>query len=356
MVEVGKIEKLRAALATNNLDAIIITNPYNRRYITNFTGTAGIAIVSMHDTRFITDFRYIVQANEQATEFKVVEHKNGVVEEINTQLKELQVSRVGFEKDDMTYSTYEVYNNSLDTELVPVSGLVEQLRLIKTNEEVSIIKAAAKIADDAFEHIQGYVKPGVKEIDISNELEFFMRSQGATSSSFDTIVASGYRSALPHGVASDKKIESGELVTMDYGALYQGYCSDTTRTVAVGDISDELKTIYDTVLTAQLKGVEGIRSGITGVEADALTRDYITEKGYGDYFGHSTGHGVGLEVHENPSLSYKSKAKLEAGMVVTVEPGIYVPGVGGCRIEDDVLVTETGHERLTHATKELIQL
>lgn len=356
MVEVGKIEKLRAALATNNLDAVIITNPYNRRYITNFTGTAGIAIVSMHDTRFITDFRYTVQANEQATEFKVVEHKNGVVEEINTQLKELQVSRVGFEKDDMTYSTYEVYKNSLDTELVPVSGLVEQLRLIKTNEEVSIIKAAAKIADDAFEHIQGFVKPGVKEIDISNELEFFMRKKGATSSSFDTIVASGYRSALPHGVASDKKIESGELVTMDYGALYQGYCSDTTRTVAVGDISDELKTIYDTVLTAQLKGVEGIRPGITGVEADALTRDYITEKGYGDYFGHSTGHGVGLEVHENPSLSYKSEAKLEAGMVVTVEPGIYVPGVGGCRIEDDVLVTETGHERLTHATKELIQL
>lgn len=356
MIKMGKIEKLRNLLSTNDLDAIIITNLYNRRYITNFTGTAGIAIVSMNDTRFITDFRYTVQANEQATEFKVVEHKKGIVEEINNQLDELHVSRVGFEKDDMTYATYEVYKKNLDTELVPVSGLVEQLRLIKTSEEITILKAAAKIADDAYEHIQGFIKPGVKEIDVSNELEFFMRRQGATSSSFDTIVASGYRSALPHGVASDKKIESGELITLDYGALYQGYCSDTTRTVAVGEISDELKAIYDTVLTAQLKGVEGIKPGITGVEADALTRDYITEKGYGEYFGHSTGHGVGLEVHEGPGLSHRSEAKLEAGMVVTVEPGIYVPNVGGCRIEDDILVTESGYERLTHSSKELMHL
>ncbi|ASK63223.1 Xaa-Pro dipeptidase [Virgibacillus phasianinus] len=351
-----KIEKLRSALSTANLDALIITNPYNRRYITNFTGTAGVAIVSMSDTRFITDFRYTEQANEQAVGFTIVEHKKGIVEEINKQLNELNVSRVGFEKDDLTYATYEIYNKTIDKELVPVSGIIEKLRLIKTSDEISILKDAAKIADDAYEHIQGFIKPGVKEIDVSNELEFFMRKQGATSSSFDIIVASGYRSALPHGVASDKKIESGELVTLDYGALYKGYCSDTTRTIAVGEINDELRNIYDTVLTAQLKGVEGIKPGITGVEADALTRDYITEKGYGDYFGHSTGHGVGLEVHEGPSLSYKYEAKLEAGMVVTVEPGIYVPNVGGCRIEDDILVTESGYERLTNATKELIQL
>lgn len=356
MDKMEKLEKLRAALSTNNLDAIIITSPYNRRYITDFTGTAGVAIVTMNDARFVTDFRYIEQANEQVTEFTVVEHKKSIIKEISNQLNELNVSRVGFEKDHMTYSTYELYKKSIDKELVPVSGIVEKLRLIKTDEEISILKAAAKIADDAFEHIQGFIKPGVKEIDVSNELEFFMRKQGATSSSFDIIVASGYRSALPHGVASDKKIQSGELVTLDYGALYQGYCSDTTRTVAVGEISDELKTIYNTVLTAQLKGVEGIKPGITGVKADALTRDYITEKGYGKYFGHSTGHGVGLEVHEGPGLSFKSEVKLEAGMVVTVEPGIYVPNVGGCRIEDDVLVTESGYERLTHASKKLIQL
>src|SRR5699024_3065051 len=196
----------------------------------------------------------------------------------------------------------------------------------------------------------------LKEIDVSNELEFFMRKQGATSSSFDIIVASGYRSALPHGVASDKIIEEGELVTLDYGALYQGYCSDITRTLAVGDIDDELKRIYDTLLKAQVIGVEGIKPGMTGKEADALTRDYITEKGYGDYFGHSTGHGLGMEVHEAPALSFRSDVKLEPGMVVTVEPGIYIPNVGGCRIEDDIVITDSGNERLNHSTKELIHL
>ncbi|MFZ3580441.1 M24 family metallopeptidase [Virgibacillus sp. DJP39] len=352
----GKIEKLRAALSSNELDAIIVTNPYNRRYITGFTGTAGVAIISKNDTLFLTDFRYTEQANEQATEFTIVEHKKSIVEEISNQLDKLDVSRVGFEKDHMTFATYEIYNKTIQKDLIPVSGLVEKIRLIKNNEEITILKAAAKIADDAFEHIKGFIKPGVKEIDVSNELEFFMRKQGATSSSFDIIVASGYRSALPHGVATNKRIESGELVTLDFGALYKGYCSDTTRTVAVGEISDELKDIYNTVLTAQLKGVEGIKPGITGVEADAITRDYIKEKGYGKYFGHSTGHGIGLEVHEGPGLSVKSEMKLEPGMVVTVEPGIYIQNVGGCRIEDDILVTETGYERLTHASKELIQL
>lgn len=233
---------------------------------------------------------------------------------------------------------------------------MENLRLIKTEEERSILKQAAQIADDAFTHIQNYIRPGVKEIDISNELEFFMRKQGAASSSFDIIVASGYRAALPHGVASDKEIQSDELVTMDYGALFNGYCSDITRTVAVGDISSELQAIYNTVLEAQLRGVDGIKPGLTGKEADALTRDYIKEQGYGDYFGHSTGHGLGMEVHEAPSLSFRSDKKLEEGMVVTVEPGIYIPNVGGCRIEDDIIMTSSGNERLTKAPKELIQL
>src|SRR5699024_2374439 len=243
-----------------------------------------------------------------------------------------------------------------DVELIPTSDIIESLRMIKSSEELEIMKKAAEVADAAYKHIRSYIKPGVKEIDVSNELEFFMRRQGATSSSFDTIVASGYRSALPHGVASTKEIQDGELVTLDYGALYEGYCSDITRTLAVGDISNELKTIYDTVLQAQLIGIEEIKQGLTGKEADALTRDYITEKGYGKYFGHSTGHGLGMEVHEGPGLSYRSDVKLKPNMVVTVEPGIYVPDNGGCRIEDDIVITETGNERLTHSTKELIQL
>ncbi|SFD53267.1 Xaa-Pro aminopeptidase [Lentibacillus persicus] len=352
----GKLAELRRKLNEENLDAILINSPINRRYITGFTGTAGAAVVTQNDARFITDFRYIEQASEQAVDFTIVEHKQPIHNEISEQLKQMSVKRIGFEKDHVTFSTYEKYNETLETELVPVSGLVEDLRLVKSDEELEHLKRAAKIADDAFDHIQNYIKPGVKEIDISNELEFFMRRQGAASSSFDIIVASGYRAALPHGVASEKEIQNGELVTMDYGALLDGYCSDTTRTVAVGEISDRLKTIYDTVLEAQLRGVANIKPGMTGKEADALTRDYIDSKGFGDYFGHSTGHGLGMEVHEGPALSFKSDKKLEPGMVVTVEPGIYIPDVGGCRIEDDIVITETGNDRLTRAPKELVRL
>ena len=180
-----------------------------------------------------------------------------------------------------------------------------------------------------------------------------MRSQGATSSSFDIIVASGLRSALPHGVASDKKIEQGDLITLDFGALYQGYVSDITRTVAVGEPSDKLKEIYKIVLDSQVLALEKIKPGMTGIEADAIARDHIKSKGYGEAFGHSTGHGIGLEVHEGPGLSFRSETVLEPNMAVTVEPGIYLPGIGGVRIEDDILITETGNERLTHSSKEL---
>jgi len=347
---------VKAALKSNNLDAIIITNPINRRYITGFTGSAGIAIISKTATRFVTDFRYTEQATEEAIDFTVVEHKRAIELEVNEQLKELDVQTVGFEENDVTYALYEKYKAAFTANMVPISGVIENIRLYKTEEEIATLKRAGEIADAAYEHIQTFIKPGMKEIEVANELEFFMRNQGATSSSFDIIVASGYRSALPHGVASDKKIETGELVTMDYGALYNGYCSDITRTLAIGEISDELRTIYETVKTAQERGVHQIKPGLTGQEADAITRDYITDKGYGDFFGHSTGHGLGLEVHEQPSLAKTSTEVLKPGMVVTVEPGIYIPQVGGCRIEDDIVITKSGNQRLTNSTKELIQL
>ncbi|WP_249871971.1 M24 family metallopeptidase [Oceanobacillus saliphilus] len=351
-----KLKKLRNSLELNSLDAILIASPINRRYVTGFTGTAGVALISDKDAKFITDFRYTEQAADQAKNFTVIEHKQLIEHEIADQLREMGIKRLGFEKDYVTYSQFETYTKNFDVDLKPVSGLVEEIRMIKTTDELNIMKKAAKIADDAFEHIQSFLKPGVKEIDISNELEFFMRRNGAVSSSFDTIVASGFRSAFPHGVASEKEIQSGELVTLDFGALYEGYCSDITRTVAVGEISSELREIYDIVLEANLRGVNGIKPGMTGIEADALTRDYITEKGYGKNFGHSTGHGLGLEVHEGPGLSTRSNKILETGMVVTVEPGIYVNGLGGCRIEDDIVITDSGNERLTFAPKELIQL
>ncbi|QMT18825.1 aminopeptidase P family protein [Planococcus maritimus] len=348
-----KLTKLREQMQKRELDSLLVTNPYNLRFITGFTGTAGLALITPNDAWFITDFRYTEQAGEQVKEFKVVQAQKGLLDEVARIVQEATVERLAFEQDYMTFATYSQYQEKLTATLEPVSGLIEQLRMVKAPEEIDVLKAAAKIADDAFEHICTYIKPGMTELQVSNELEFFMREQGATSSSFDIIVASGLRSALPHGVASDKKIEQGDLITLDFGALYQGYVSDITRTVAVGEPSDKLKEIYKIVLDSQVLALEKIKPGMTGIEADAIARDYIKSKGYGEAFGHSTGHGIGLEVHEGPGLSFRSETVLEPGMAVTVEPGIYLPGIGGVRIEDDILITETGNERLTHSSKEL---
>lgn len=352
----NKLEKLRAAFSSYGVDAVLITSSFNRRYMTNFTGTAGAALISMDKALFLTDFRYIEQASKQCGGYEIVKISGTIPEEVSRQAKKLGITKLGFEEDHLTFSLYKAYEKEIDAELIPLSGAVEKLRLIKTDAEIKILKEAADIADAAFKHILDFLRPGKTELEVSNELEFFMRKAGAASSSFNTIVASGYRSALPHGVASDKIIELGDFVTMDFGAYYKGYVSDITRTVAVGKPDEKLKEIYEIVLEAQLRGMNGIKPGITGKEADALTRDYIAEKGYGDHFGHSTGHGIGLEVHEGPSLSFKSDLVLEPGMVVTCEPGIYIPGLGGVRIEDDTLITKDGNEALTHSTKDLIIL
>lgn len=351
-----KIEKLRSNFSTHGIDGILITSPFNRRYISNFTGTAGVVLISADKAQFLTDFRYIEQAAKQCQGFEIIKTTGSIPEEVAVQAKKLGIQKLGFEADFLTFSSFKLYDKELEAELVPISGVIEKLRLIKTDSELKILKVAADIADAAFKHILDFIRPGKTELEVSNELEFFMRRAGATSSSFDTIVASGHRSALPHGVASDKVIEAGDIVTMDYGCYYNGYVSDITRTVAVGEPDPKLKEIYEIVLEAQLRGMAGIKPGLTGKEADAITRDYITEKGYGEYFGHSTGHGIGLEIHEGPGLSMKSDVVLEPGMVVTCEPGIYIPGLGGVRIEDDTLITKDHNEALTHSTKELIIL
>ncbi|MEK4700307.1 Xaa-Pro peptidase family protein [Solibacillus sp. FSL R7-0668] len=351
-----KLAKLRQALIDNQVDAILITNEYNRRYMTGFTGTAGVAIVSQNDAVFITDFRYTEQAAEQVKEFRIEQHKGTIYEEVAKQAAAMGVKTLGFEQDAMQYGTYEVYKAAIKADFVPLSGVIEKIRLIKSQEEINIIKVACEIADNAFTHILNFIKPGITELDVSNELEFFMRKQGATSSSFDIIVASGLRSALPHGVATDKIIETGDFVTLDFGAYYNGYISDITRTVAVGQPSNQLVEIYNAVLESQLLALEKVGPGMTGAQADAVSRDYLKTKGLGEAFGHSLGHGIGLEVHEGPGLNFRSQVVLEPNMVVTIEPGAYIPGVGGVRIEDDILITETGNEILNHSDKKLIIL
>jgi Xaa-Pro aminopeptidase len=260
-------------------------------------------------------------------------------------------------ESSVPYQTYQDWSKAFaDVELLPTSGILEKIRMYKDENEVSVIQEALRIAEDAFAHILGYIRPGVRELDIALELEFFMRKQGASGSAFEMIVASGPRGALPHGRATERVIQAGEMVTMDFGAVYQGYNSDITRTVSVGEPDPKMKEIYEIVLRAQKAGVEALRPGVTGQEADAVTRDIIREAGYGDAYGHSAGHGLGLEVHELPNLSPTSPFVLEPGMLVTMEPGIYISGLGGVRIEDDVLITAEGHEVLNRSTKELLIL
>ncbi|MED3660754.1 Xaa-Pro peptidase family protein [Ureibacillus sp. FSL K6-8385] len=352
----NKLDKARKELEDRQVDALLITNPYNRRYMTGFTGTSGAAMISKKDAVFITDFRYTEQAKKQVKDFRIIQQENSILKEVAKIADEWKIQSLGFEKDTVTYGEFETLQELLKVDLVPLSGVIEKIRLIKTDEEIKIIKVACEIADAAFSHILNFIKPGVTELEVSNELEFFMRKQGATSSSFDTIVASGLRSALPHGVATDKVIEKGDLVTLDFGAVYNGYVSDITRTIAVGQPNEKLIDMYNAVLEAQMLALEKIGPGMTGIEADKIARDYLTEKGYGEAFGHSTGHGIGLEVHEGPNLSFRSSHVLEPNMVVTVEPGVYLPGIGGVRIEDDIVITEAGNERLTHSAKELIIL
>ncbi|GGA22305.1 M24 family metallopeptidase [Paenibacillus physcomitrellae] len=353
-----RVSKVRKALLERQLDGLLVASPINRQYLTGFTGSAGYVLITADKAYLLTDFRYMTQAPQQAVDFEVIEeHRQDTLDIIKGLLEAGKVKRLGFENELMSYSTYVKYSEALKPfELVPASGLVEEIRMFKDEEELAVMKEAADVADRAFLHMIDVIKPGITELDGALELEFFMRKNGASATSFDTIFASGERSALPHGAASSKVVGTGELLTMDFGALLKGYCSDITRTVMVGKPSEKQQEIYNIVLEAQLHTLEHLRPGMTGREADALARDVITRHGYGDQFGHSTGHGLGMEVHEAPNLSKVSDTVLKPGMVVTVEPGIYIPGFGGVRIEDDVVITETGVRRLTESTKELIIL
>ncbi|UNK20381.1 Xaa-Pro peptidase family protein [Paenibacillus sp. N3/727] len=348
-----RVKQLREKLQSHGLSAMLVASPINRRYLTGFTGSAGYVLITREQSYLLTDFRYMTQAPQQAVGFKVVEHGAKVMDTVKELLATEGITSLGFEQEHVTYAVFAAYTEQLKpVSLVPVSGLVEELRIFKDSEELKVMQRAADLADATFSHVLSIVETGKTEREIDLQMEMFMRSHGATSSSFDTIVASGERSALPHGVASERVIQGDEFITFDFGALLDGYCSDLTRTIAVGTPDPKLKEIYDIVLEAQLHALDHIKPGMTGREADALARDIITKYGYGDYFGHSTGHGLGMEVHESPRLSKLSDDVLKPGMVVTVEPGIYLPGLGGVRIEDDIVITETGIHILTSSSKE----
>ncbi|MFC5701070.1 M24 family metallopeptidase [Cohnella faecalis] len=353
----NRVSKLRTLIAKSGADALLVTNAVNRRYLTGFTGSSGVVLVSADKAAFLTDFRYREQAAQQVIGFENVEHGADINATVSELLGQWGVRTLLFEDLDVTFAAYSTMKAKLaPAELVPSGGIVEKLRMVKDESEIAIMQEAADLADRTFEHILSFIKPGVTELSIALEMEMFMRSNGATSSSFDTIVASGERSALPHGVASSRVIGQDEFVKLDFGAYYNGYCSDITRTVFVGKPSEKHLEIYGIVKEAQQYALDHLGPGMTGIEGDALTRDIITRYGYGDYFGHGTGHGLGMEIHEAPRLSLTGDIVLTPGMTVTVEPGIYLPGFGGVRIEDDVVITDAGIQILTRSPKELIVL
>lgn len=350
-----RLTKLRALMADNHTEALLVTSDVNRKYMSGFTGSSGMLLITANKALLYSDFRYRTQAPAQAASFEFIEHKADVLDSILETAAQLNITKLAFEAHDLSYESYMAYVDKLQgIELIPAGKWIEKLRIVKDDAEIRIIREAALLADNTFNHIVGFIQPGMRELDIALEMEFFMRRHGATSTSFETIVASGERSALPHGVASERVVQSGEFVKLDFGAYYQGYCSDITRTVMLGKPTDQHRTIYNIVLEAQLATLEGIRPGMTGREADAIARNIITKHGYGDLFGHGTGHGIGMEIHESPRLSLTGDIVLEPGMVVTVEPGIYIAGFGGVRIEDDVVITSSGVDILTQAPKDFI--
>ncbi|MES9795237.1 M24 family metallopeptidase [Bacillus toyonensis] len=329
-----KIDKIQNQLHHYGLDGLLITKKENRQYATGFTGSAGVVLLSADQAVFITDFRYVDQAKVQIKDAEIIMHKGNLEEEVANQVSRLNIQKLGIEENNMTLQQYKNLQKYVHAEMIQVCEIIENIRIIKDTPEIETMKIAATIADEAFHHILTFLKPGISETDVRDELEFFMRKRGATSSSFQIIVASGVRSSLPHGVASNKIIERGDIVTLDFG--------------------EEFKKIYNVVREALKRGTEAIKPGETAKSIDDVTRDYITEHGYGQYFGHSTGHGLGLEIHEPLRLSQESKATLQEGMVVTVEPGIYIPNWGGCRIEDDIVITKEGYEVITKSNRELI--
>lgn len=352
----NRIEKLRSSMTQKNLDCLFIKGDPNRNYLSGFTGDESFSIITMDRAIFITDSRFTEQAKQQVVDYEILEYRGSFNEFFAATIKELKVKKIGFEENVVSYEQYRNLSKVVEAEFVPMEGIIENIRLVKDEEEVKVIRKAAEIADKAFAHMLKFIKSGMTEREIGLELEFTMKKLGATDLSFPSIVASGVRSCLPHGQATSKVVNNGEFLTLDFGCIFGEYCSDMTRTIIIGDPSDKMKEIYNTVLQAQKDALAAIKAGVAASKVDEAARSYIESKGYGKYFGHGTGHGVGREIHEGPSVSPKSTTILEAGMIITDEPGIYIPDFGGVRIEDLILVTENGCEVLSKSPKEMICL
>ena len=346
-----RVARLRALMAEKVLDGVLVTKEESVHYFSGFRGDSTALLITPERLLLMTDNRYTEQAQLQAPSYDIVEQHEGLSKKIAEAAQELEILALGFEGGELTCDRYEQLKPMLGEISFDTSLSLDALRMVKDADEIAAIRRACAIADAAFAHIITVIRPGMTECEVAAEMEYFMQRPA-----FTTIVASGVRGSLPHGVASTKEIARGELVTMDFGAVYEGYCSDITRTICVGRADAHQRERYDAVLAAQERALAALHPGVTGIEADRVARDALAEKNLAQYFGHGLGHSLGLEIHEEPRLSKSCPVALQENMLITDEPGIYIPGWGGIRIEDTVLITHDGAEPLTHAPKEFIEI
>ncbi|TKJ41876.1 Xaa-Pro dipeptidase [candidate division LCP-89 bacterium B3_LCP] len=352
----SRILRLKRQLTKLNFDNFLVTHLSNIRYLCGFSGSAGVQIITPKKVRFFTDFRYQEQAAQQVHDAEVIIYKADYFKELKRHNYKLK-GRTGFEAAYLDVLTFNLYKSIFpNTDWIPSEKVIEEIAAVKEPSEIDIIRQATAITDQVFAEILPLIKPGINELDISAEISYLHKKKGADGDSFDPIVASGPRSALPHGIASDRKIKANEPVTIDMGGVYQGYASDLTRTVFVGRADSKFINIYNLVRTAQKAAMRAVRPGMKAKDLDEIARKVIRDEGYADHFGHGLGHGLGLDIHGEPRINSLSNDVLTTGHVFTIEPGVYIPGFGGVRIEDDILVTTDGCEVLTKSPRELIEL
>ena len=355
----NNIKKIQEKLIEKNLDAVLITDEKNQRYATGFPFTDGAVLVARSDAWLLTDSRYIEAAANTAAcccRVQMFDREHSRLSLLQAALKEAGVQRLGAEEQKLSHAEYLDYEKSLEMELLPAQAIFGELRASKSEEEIVYMREAQAISEKALEEVLHIIKPGMTERQAAAELVYHMLLNGSEGNSFDPIVVTGKKTSMPHGVPGDEIIREGDFVTMDFGCLKNGYCSDMTRTVAIGHATDEMKNIYNVVLEAQLAGIAAARAGIPGCEIDAAAREVITKAGFGQYFGHGFGHSLGLDIHELPGANPSGKAIMPLNCVVSAEPGIYIPGKFGVRIEDVMILHENGSEVITKAPKQLIIL
>jgi Xaa-Pro aminopeptidase len=346
------------SLLSGEVDGLLLTSRYSRYYGAEYDIAEGAAVVSKNGCRYFTDSRYIEPAQDNIKDFEVIDivTEKGYVGCLNKAIAELGIHTLGYEENYLTARELFTYEHHLNAKLVPMNDKISAFRDVKEEWELELMRKAQAIADKAFADLLPRIKVGMTELEVQAELIYCLYKNGAHGLSFDPIVISGPKTSVPHGVAGDRVIGEGEFITMDFGALYHGYCSDMTRTVAVGYVTEEMEKVYNIVLEAQLAALAVTKAGVPGCEIDAAARKVITDAGYGPYFGHGYGHGVGLEIHESPSPNGRNKEPIPENAVCSAEPGIYIPGKFGVRIEDVTIFKADGYENITFSPKNLIIL